>query len=349
VPGSTEEPEGEVAGIQRSHFVQSVRGLSDISDDFDFLLTNLILTLVMLLLIFLTSEIFNQTIRENQGDIESWFKDKAGPLMVVWGGFQSITHAASANNQRLLNFFWIAVVLAVSVFIEGFLNPGFPFSDNSLLLFLSLLVSVGFMTYLTEGAEAFMARTVWHENTAVRVFPLAIFIAAICVFFSRLGGIAPGVLYGFVGTAIFLTPSRMTHAQHGKNIFFPLLMLLVISIGAWLLVDEFRNDDPSNFDIFAEGVLIGVFVGGLEGIFVNMIPISYLDGHKIMRWSRLAWLGLAGVATYVFWLVLLNDQREYFGAIQETTPAIALIVCGLCFALTSATWLWFRYRPGGHD
>ena len=120
------------------------------------------------------------------------------------------------------------------------------------------------------------------------------------------------------------------------------------SVGAWLLVDEFRGANQSNLDIFIEGVLIGVFVGGLEGIFVNMIPIAYLDGHKIKRWNPIAWLALAVTATYLFWLVLLNDQREYFGAIQETTPAIAFIVVGICLALTTMTWLWFRYRPGGH-
>jgi hypothetical protein len=325
-----------------------VRGLSDVSDSFDFLLTNLILTALLLLLIFLTSEIFNQTIRENQGDVESFFEDKFAPIMAVWGGINSVMHAAVSDSQKLLNLFWILVVLAISVFIEGFLDPDFPIGDSSLLLFLSLLVSVGLMTYFTEGLEALMSRSIWHENAAVRVFPLAIFIAALCVFFSRLGGIAPGVLYGFVGTAIFLTPSRMNEDQIGKNIFFPQIVLLAMSIGAWLLVDEFRSADPSNLDIFIEGVLVGVFVGGLEGIFINMIPIAYLDGHKIIAWNRLAWLALAATAIYFFWLVLLNDQREYFDAIQSTTPALAFIVVGVCLLLTSVTWLWFRFRPGGH-
>ncbi len=350
-PTAASTPVSEVAGIgaQRSEWVRSVRGLSETSSDINFLLTNLILTGVMLLLIFLTSEIFNQTIRDNQDDIEGWIRDKFAPIVGVWEALQSTLHAATANSQHLLNFFWLATVLVVSVFIEGFLNPGFPFSHGSILLFLSLFVSVGIMTYLTEGAEAFMARSIWHENAAVRVFPLAIVIAGICVFFSRLGGIAPGVLYGFVGTAVFLTPPQMTDDQNGKNVYFPQIFLLTLCVISWLLVDQFRGTNPSHFDVFMEGVLVGIFVGGLEGIFINMIPIAYLDGHKIMKWSRLAWFAMAAVATYLFWLVLLNDQRAYFDAIQQTTPAIALIVCGLCFGLTCLTWLWFRYRPGAHD
>ncbi len=350
-PTPTSENTQEVAGAQdeRSQFVKSVRGLSDISGDFDFLLTNLILTGVMLLLIFLTSEIFNQTIRDNQDDIEDWVRDKFGPVVGVWEGMQSVMHSATANSQHLLNFFWLGIVLIVSVFIEGFLNPGFPTSAGSLLIFLSLFVSVGIMTYLTEGLEALLSRKVWNQNAAVRVFPLAIVIAGICVFFSRLGGVAPGVLYGFVGTAVFLTPPTMTDDQVGKNIYFPQLFLLALCVVSWLFVDEFRSANPSHFDIFMEGVLIGIFIGGLEGIFINMIPIAYLDGQKIMKWNRLAWFTLAGVVTYLFWLILLNDERAYFGSIQQTTPAVALIVCGLCFGLTSLAWLWFRYRPGGHD
>ena len=46
------------------------------------------------------------------------------------------------------------------------------------------------------------------------------------------------------------------------------------------------------------------------------------------------------------WHILLNDQREYFDAIQETTPVMALLVGGICLVLSVATWTFFRFRPG---
>jgi CSLREA domain-containing protein/uncharacterized repeat protein (TIGR01451 family) len=342
-PGDGED---EGAGIERTQFVQSVRGLSDIPKNLDFLLTNAALAGLSLLLIFLTAEVFNQTIRDEQDKIEGWIQDRLGPVMGIWAGLQGAMHAAVANNQMVLNFFWIGVVLLISAFIEGFLEPGFPFEDNSWLLFLSLLVAVGAMTYLTEGLEARLGEWTYGENTAVRVFPLAILIALFCVLISRFGGIVPGVLYGFVGTAVFLRPPHLTEQQEGKLVFFPLLFLLGLSVGAWLLLDTVRTEDPSNWHIFAEGVLVGVFVAGLEGIFINMVPIEYLDGKKIMRWNFLAWLGFALATAYLFWLILLNDGREYFDALQQTTPAIALILCGACLVISVLTWGWFRYGPG---
>jgi hypothetical protein len=330
----------------RSAFVRAVPGFSEVAGDIDVWLTNLIFTGIFLIIIFLTSELFNQTIRDNQDTIEGWLRKVAGPLFALWGGLHVLMTAATANRQNLINLTWLLMVLAITAFIESFLDPDFPTADTSWLLFLSLLVSVGFMTYLTEGAEAFYARVFHAEHTAVRVFPLAIFVAAVCVVFSRLGGFAPGVLYGFVGTAVFLSPSRMNAQDTGKMIFFPMFLLLTMSLGAWVLVDAFRNDNPTNWDIFFEGVLVGVFVGGLEGIALNMLPIAYMDGSKIIRWNFFVWLGMTGLAVFFLWHVLLNDQRAYFDALQETTPAVALILGGICLGVSVLTWGFFRFRPG---
>jgi hypothetical protein len=54
------------------------------------------------------------------------------------------------------------------------------------------------------------------------------------------------------------------------------------------------------------------------------------------------------VALFLLWTVLLNDQREYFDSLQETTSMVAIIAVVSCFGLSIVTWLWFRYRPGGH-
>jgi secondary thiamine-phosphate synthase enzyme len=36
-------------------------------------------------------------------------------------------------------------------------------------------------------------------------------------------------------------------------------------------------------------------------------------------------------------------------AVAWILPFVALIVGGICLGLSAATWLFFRYRPGGHD
>ena len=345
-PSATQSPTDDVLG-SRTQFVRSVPSFDELTDDFDVILTNVLLTGLFLILIFLTAEIFNQTIRDNQTDVESWMRNFFGPVIGIWGGLSAAMGAATLGSQKLRNLFWLAIVLVITVLIEGFLDPDFGLNHESLLLFFSLLVAVGLVTYLTEGGEAFVARG-YGQDAAVRVFPAAIGIAMVCVIMSRLGGFIPGILYGFVGTAVFLRPSTLNQDQTGKMIFFPMALMLGLSVGAWLLVDQFRGPDASDFDIFIEGILIGIFIATIEGVAINMLPIAYMDGRKLIDWNPLVWFATAGVALFLLWTVLLNDQREYFDSLQETTSLVAIIAVVFTFGLSVVTWLWFRYRPGGH-
>jgi hypothetical protein len=165
---------------------------------------------------------------------------------------------------------------------------------------------------------------------------------------SRLGNFVPGILYGFVGTAIFLRPNTMNADQEGKHIFFPMAMMLALSVGAWLLVDQFRGANPSDFDVVMEGILVGVFIATIESVAINMLPIAYMDGRKLMAWNPLVWVTTSAVALFLLWTVLLNDERSYFNSLQETTSQVAIVAVLFCFGLSIVTWLWFRYRPGGH-
>ena len=333
-----------VLGIsKRSDLVASVPSLDELSMDGDVWLTNAMLAFLTLALVFTSAELFNQTIRDNQDQVESFLKRIAGPLVGLWGVLSVALTAATAGSQRLRDFAWLAIVLVITVFIEGFLEPDFGLNQGSLILFGSLLVSVGGITYLTEGNEAFLARR-RGEAAGVRVFPLAIFIAALCVLLSRVGSFQPGLIYGFVGTAVFLRPPNMTDAETGKMVYYPLLALLALSIVCWLAVGPLRERPETDLSIFLEGVAVGIFVGGIEGIFLNMVPLKYLDGQKIMRWNKLVWLLTTVAVTFIFWHVLINDQREYFDALQSTTPALALALGASCLVVSFGTWLFFRLR-----
>jgi hypothetical protein len=63
-------------------------------------------------------------------------------------------------------------------------------------------------------------------------------------------------------------------------------------------------------------------------------------------WNKLAWLVVAGTATFLFWHVLLNKEKESFSAISEGTPEAAIILMAACFGVTIAAWLFFRFTSG---
>ena len=93
-----------------------------------------------------------------------------------------------------------------------------------------------------------------------------------------------------------------------------------------------------------EGIAVGIFIGGLEGLFFQMVPIKWMDGHRLWSWNKLVWLGVTGITAFLFWHILLNAESQSFDTLSKTTPAIAMLLMGLCFGMTLAMYLFFRIK-----
>ena len=131
-------------------------------------------------------------------------------------------------------------------------------------------------------------------------------------------------------------------------IFWPALSLMVLALVSWLLLDPLRDmseDSDSWIAALPEGIAVGIFVGAVEGMFLQLIPMRYMDGYKIWSWNKLAWLALAGLAAFLFWHALLNSERSSWDALDEATPATAIGLMAICFGLTLAVWAYFRFKP----
>ena len=347
-PSPSPSPTQDVLGtVDRPEIFRIVPSPADISGDIDVILTNLGLAGFTLVIVFATAVVFNQTINDNQDTIEPWLHGLIAPFAGIKNGLQGL-----ADTLPIIKTIgWPLLVLGFTVGVYGFLEPGFGFNEKSLIVIGSLLLAAGAITYLTDGAEVFIANQVYGQNAAVRLFPFAIIIAAISVVISRLLSFEPGVIYGFVALAVYLRPPNLTPAQEGRSVWIPAALLLCLSVVCWLalipLRDAIDGGNDSFLIAFLEGVAVAVFIGGLEGVFFNMLPISFMDGDKVFKWNKLIWALTMGAAALLFWHVLLNDQREYFGALSETTTMVAIIVGGVCLGLTVVTWLFFKLRPKG--
>ena len=75
-------------------------------------------------------------------------------------------------------------------------------------LFGSIVVGVGFVTFLTEGGGALLASRRFHAPASVRLYIAAVLIAIlICVGLSRLMDFQPGIMYGFIASNVSRPPS----------------------------------------------------------------------------------------------------------------------------------------------
>lgn len=346
----TNIPLGSFKDGPRPQFVQSVRQIGDISTDSSVILTNIALAGLSLMLLVLSSEIFNQTVEENDEEVKRLLKKYAAPLMWVIGAVGALWGAVSSPGAKgpLGAILPPLVVLTVAGLIYSFEESGFGFNDKSLVMFISIVLTVAILTYFYDGGQVLVAKRFGLESI-INMFPVGIVIALVCLAVTRIDGFQPGLIYGFIAAAVIAGPRNPNNEEDGKIIFYPALIMLSLAVVAWLLVDPFRDMATGSNSWLAaipEGVAVGIFVGVIEGMFLQLIPMKFMDGHKLWSWNKLAWLALAGTTAFLFWHVLLNAEESSWDAIGQSMPAIAIVAMGLCFGLTMLVYLYFRLRPG---
>jgi H+/Cl- antiporter ClcA len=140
---------------------------------------------------------------------------------------------------------------------------------------------------------------------------------------------------------------KLSREQEGVNVFIPSMLLLLTALGAWLLLDPLRSlaeDNSTWLAAIPEAVAVGIFVGAVSSVFMQNIPMKFMDGYKLIQWSKLAWAVQAGLAAFLFWHVMINTSRSDFNAVNETAPAVAIIAMAVCFLVTVALYTFFRFR-----
>jgi hypothetical protein len=239
------------------------------------------------------------------------------------------------------------LVLALAGLIYTALDPGAGLNRATLILFTSIIIGVGLVTYVCAGLEVLATRRTADVEAAVRPYPATIAIAAGSVAISRLLDFQPGVMYGFVASCAVLGPMTVGHREKGRIAIVPVVAGLVLTVSAWLMILPLRSVDDGSGAwplALAEAVAVMIFVGGIEGLFFNMIPIAATDGGKIFRWNRLAWATLTIVAAFLLWHVLLGSDRAYFSGLRQTRSLAVVVVFVVYTALTVGLWAYFKFH-----
>jgi len=203
---------------------------------------------------------------------------------------------------------------------------------------------VGLITYVYEGGEALVTSRHHGVPAGVRIFPVALIIATFFVILSRLAGFQAPIMYGFVAAATALIPAELRKDQTAKAVFVPAVILLSVSIGAWLLVGPLRDWSGNSNDWYS--VLPGetaalIFVGGIEGLAFAMLPVRFLDGFKVGVWNRLVWLVLLLVPMFFFAWAILNPAAHAFDAVVQRRVVLAIVLVGIYAALAVLVWAYF--------
>lgn len=309
--------------------VLDVPDLADISTNPNVALTNLVLAGVTVW-VFFSSVLFNQTLQQNRTEVEGWV-----------GRFRPKTKRRMPKlvTERFGRKAAIGSVLVGTGLVYGFLEPSFGFNRVSVLLFSSVVIGVGLVGLFFAGLEAWIRGREPGVAPVVSPFPLVLAIGVICVLASRVLGLHPGVMYGFAASCVVTGSAGMGRFE-GRVQAVTVGACILLSVGCWLLLGPARALPDGWPAQLLQGVAVIVFVGGMEGLLVDLMPLDVMDGAKIYRWNRVVWVGLVLVSAFLVWHVLLNTQRSYFESLR---PASSWSVLAGFVVYTLAGVLFWSY------
>ncbi len=333
------------AQSSRPEIVAGVPDPTAISTDPGVIGTNITLAIIATIVILLSSQIFNQTIEENNRDIETFLKRYVRPFAAPFTGLRNLWRSAFTGNPRNSRIAAIGIVLGGTALVYGFLEPGFKLNKDGILLLISAVVALGTITYVYSGMEARVTERRFSVPAAVRVYPIALAIAVASVMISRLISFQPGVIYGFVASSVVL--GELQIQKRGQAVFLAALCLLSTFGLAWALMipaREWAKHDANVLAVILESSSTLIVVSAIETLTFSMVPLEFTHGIRVWRWNRLAWFAITLTAAFLFWHVLIVQKNAGFEAIGKQGTLGALAALGVCVGLTASVWGFFYYR-----
>jgi hypothetical protein len=320
------------ASLHRSALVTSVPQPGQVSLNLARLGASAVAAAFILLLFAFPYELFNKTLEENYDEVRGWMRLPARAV------------EASSRAGRIGGFVVLTAIAAIAV---GFLSPDFALNQAGVVLalgtFVALLVmSVGFSLPAAVGI---------HHRTGewgkLNFLGGSLVVSIVMVVLSRLLHFQPGYFYGALAGLAFASalPEQTQARLAAANWVFA----LALSVGAFFLripaAHAAARPHASVWWIGIEAALALMFLWGIEGMAVAMLPMRFLDGRKIIDWNRPVWALLMFLGVFATVHILLSPSSGYVG---HTTRQVAIGV-GVLFAvfgaLSIAFWAYFRFRP----
>ncbi|HZV25308.1 MAG TPA: MarR family transcriptional regulator, partial [Acidothermaceae bacterium] len=241
--------------------------------------------------------------------------------------------AALTRHRHDLGVFGVVVLLGS--LIGSLRDPGFGANTASVLTFvatgLTLLVAVG-AGYVS--GRSYRARVHAAVAAHLQALPAGLIVAALCVAVSRIAHFEPGYLYGVVCGAVFA--GSLKQRESGQLTIVSSVVMLAISVVAWFAwvpVNHAATHHGAFVGvILLDDLLASIFVAGITGTVISLLPLRFMPGQALYSWHRGAWAVTFGVAAFGLVEVLLRPSTQaatHPGSIAWTTAAALFVVFGI--------------------
>jgi hypothetical protein len=329
--GGTAGPTTTIPPADRSNVATGLPESVDLSPLW--VATNLGLGSLVLLVLLAAAQLFNDTLKTHHAQLVASLSDRSTIL-----GRARLVLASLPHAPPLVSFAIIAGTLGLLA------DPSVALSTNTLAQVLGMSVGVALIVGIYDGTAS---RTV-NRQTGIargyRLYPIAIAVAVGCLALSRVFDIAPGVLYGLIAGVVYA--GTVDRRIEGRAYALSSVFLMVAALGAYLVhrmvTPTAAGADPSFWVIIVDTAAAALFVGGLQAVIVQLLPVRYVNGEKISDWSRAGWFALLAVALGLYLQFVVRPNPD-----QQTWANLWFVAGLVSFAVLF--WLWCTLSPTLRD
>jgi hypothetical protein len=306
-------------------------------------LTNALITLLVILFITFPSQLFNHTFEENYDEIRDIASRRFGWLRRLRVGRRPGHHG---NAREVATF---SAVLLVGAALGGLNDPKFGINVRSAATYAAVVLAILIGVAVSFGTNRVYRQLRGRDESArFHALPAGLVVAATCVLVSRLTDFQPGYLYGLIVGVAF--GGSLSAQEQGHSIALGAVATLVVAIAAWVLwvpVHTAASHPAASFGVvLTSDLLASLFIGGLIGSVIGLVPLRFLPGATLAGWSRTAWAITFGAA--VFGLVEVMLRPESASAHSESASIASAIVLFVVFGGASLAFRgYFSLRKRG--
>lgn len=345
-----------------------------LSSDVGVLITNTIMTLLIVTVAGLSTALFNASLARAQVPtvtvkIDDRVKNalNAGKQKVRHGYRSIFAPGSWTIGTPLIR--WVLATALIIVFIglaallNAFVDPQFNTSTGrGIAVFLALFAAIGLVAWLAAWSEVGAVRQA-KLNATLRVRPFTLLITLVAVLVARALNFLPGFLVALFLSYTIFNATEDTRKAEQRGSLRSLLVLTIIIVAAYLLavpVDLLLGNLLAQTSSAAaqtgaaalgllESLILTIYIVALEYAFFALLPSRLTAGAHVFGFKRILWGMGFGLITFALLATAVNPTLS--GVEVFRLPAIVVMggILLVASAVALATWLRVNDRQWQND
>jgi hypothetical protein len=234
----------------------------------------------------------------------------------------------------------VAITAVAGAVLLGFLTPAFPFDTSAPALLVGLVVAFLVVTAAQQGTQLLYVTRWWGVRCHVGPVPGFLLLGAISVVLSRSVGLEPGLVLGIL--VAFRTARPLRTDEEGPAVALAATALTAVGGLAWTVRESLVGAAGAPGTFLADAVataLTATAVSAAANLVFALVPLAFLPGAALLRWSPVLWALFACTGGFAFVHLAMPPAAD---AVAGRAGVLA-VVLAVYLLLAGGLWAWLRH------